>query len=104
MMSVVTLRRRQALAGVSSALGLQAVPAWACHVKGHYCAAQVVTTVTGPAGFGGAGPARPVAGDHASLAVDLHAPTPPGAYVVHWRVLAADTHVTQGDFTFKVEP
>jgi methionine-rich copper-binding protein CopC len=61
-------------------------------------------TVSGPAGFGGAGAVRPVAGDHASLAIDLRAPTPAGAYVVHWRVLAADTHVTQGDFQFQVRP
>jgi methionine-rich copper-binding protein CopC len=61
-------------------------------------------TVSGPPGFGGAGPARALPGDHAGLAVDLRAPTPAGAYTVHWRVLAADTHVTQGDFSFKVQP
>jgi methionine-rich copper-binding protein CopC len=27
---------------------------------------------------------------------------PPGRYKVVWRVLSVDTHVTQGDFTFRV--
>jgi copper resistance protein C len=31
-------------------------------------------------------------------------PLPAGTYRVHWRVLSVDTHVTQGDFTFKVVP
>jgi copper resistance protein C len=61
-------------------------------------------TVTGPAGFGGAGPARAVPGDPKSLAVDLRSPTPPGAYLVRWRVLSVDTHVTEGDFSFQVRP
>lgn len=29
-------------------------------------------------------------------------PLPPGKYRVKWRALSADTHVTQGDFTFEV--
>jgi len=29
-------------------------------------------------------------------------PLPPGAYVVHWRVVSVDTHPTQGNFTFVV--
>jgi methionine-rich copper-binding protein CopC len=28
----------------------------------------------------------------------------PGVYRVVWRVLSADTHVTEGDFTFEVAP
>jgi methionine-rich copper-binding protein CopC len=28
----------------------------------------------------------------------------PGAYSVHWRVLSVDSHTTEGDFTFRVEP
>jgi methionine-rich copper-binding protein CopC len=28
----------------------------------------------------------------------------PGTYKVVWRVLSVDTHVTEGDFTFKVAP
>ena len=59
-------------------------------------------SVTGPPGFHGAGPAKPVAGDPRSLALDLGAPVPPGTYVVRWRVLSADTHVTEGDFSFRV--
>ncbi len=31
-------------------------------------------------------------------------PLPPGRYKVVWRVLSIDTHVTDGDFTFKVAP
>jgi methionine-rich copper-binding protein CopC len=31
-------------------------------------------------------------------------PLPPGTYRVRWRVLSVDTHVSQGDFTFKVVP
>jgi methionine-rich copper-binding protein CopC len=61
-------------------------------------------SVTGPAGFGGAGPALSVPGDPKSLAVDLRSPTPPGVYVVRWRVLSVDTHVTEGDFSFQVRP
>lgn len=29
---------------------------------------------------------------------------PPGAYRVYWRVISVDTHMTQGDFTFRVGP
>jgi hypothetical protein len=61
-------------------------------------------TVTGPVGFGGAGPPHAVAGDPLSLAVDLRDPAPAGAYVVRWRVLSVDTHVTEGDFSFQVKP
>lgn len=28
----------------------------------------------------------------------------PGTYTVHWRAVSADTHVTQGDFVFRVGP
>lgn len=31
-------------------------------------------------------------------------PLPPGTYKVIWRVLSVDTHVTEGDFTFRVAP
>lgn len=31
-------------------------------------------------------------------------PLGPGTYRVIWRVLSVDTHRTQGDFTFRVEP
>ena len=31
-------------------------------------------------------------------------PLPPGRYNVHWRVLSADTHATQGSFGFEVRP
>jgi methionine-rich copper-binding protein CopC len=68
-------------------------------VEGPFCR----VTVTGPPGFGGAGPPRAVAGDPDTLTVDLKAPAPPGTYVVRWRVLSADTHVTEGDFSFQVK-
>jgi methionine-rich copper-binding protein CopC len=61
-------------------------------------------TVTGPPGFGGASPPHAVAGDPLSLAVDLKGPAPAGTYVVRWRVLSVDTHVTEGDFSFQVKP
>ncbi len=61
-------------------------------------------TVTGPAGFGGAGAPHAVAGDPLSLAVDLKGQAPAGTYVVRWRVLSVDTHVTEGDFSFQVKP
>lgn len=31
-------------------------------------------------------------------------PLPPGTYTVIWRVLSVDSHVTNGDFTFRVAP
>ena len=61
-------------------------------------------TVSGPAGFGGAGAPHAVAGDPLSLAVDLKGAAPPGTYVVRWRALSVDTHVTEGDFSFQVKP
>lgn len=61
-------------------------------------------SVSGPPGFGGAGPARAAASDPLSLVVDLRAPAPPGVYTVRWRVLSVDTHVTEGDFKFTVRP
>ena len=67
-------------------------------------AAFCQVSVTGPAGFGGAGRARPAAGDVRSLVVELRTPTPPGVYTVRWRVLSVDTHTTEGDFSFKVAP
>jgi methionine-rich copper-binding protein CopC len=60
--------------------------------------------VTGPPGFGGVGPPHAVPGDAHSLAVDLKNPAPPGTYVVRWRALSVDTHVTEGDFSFEVKP
>lgn len=31
-------------------------------------------------------------------------PLAPGTYKVFWRVLSVDSHVTEGDFTFRVQP
>jgi copper resistance protein C len=41
--------------------------------------------------------------DKAHLVVSLP-PLPPGTYRVVWRALSADTHVTEGDFIFRLEP
>jgi len=43
------------------------------------------------------------ADDPTTLAVTL-APLPPGRYVVKWHVRSADTHVTDGDYTFTLSP
>ena len=47
------------------------------------------------------GPARVDAASPAMLRIPLK-PLAPGAYRVKWRVLSVDTHVTEGDFTFRV--
>jgi methionine-rich copper-binding protein CopC len=47
------------------------------------------------------GPARVDATSPALLKVQLK-PLGPGTYRVKWRVLSVDTHVTEGDFTFRV--
>ncbi len=47
------------------------------------------------------GPARIDASSRALLQVPLK-PLAPGNYRVKWRVLSVDTHVTEGDFTFRV--
>lgn len=49
------------------------------------------------------GDAHVDASDRSILRVSLP-PLPAGAYKVRWRVLSVDTHVTEGDFTFKVAP
>jgi copper resistance protein C len=41
--------------------------------------------------------------DQTTLSVAVPA-LPPGRYVVKWRVLSVDTHVTEGDFSFQVQP
>jgi methionine-rich copper-binding protein CopC len=63
-----------------------------------------VVKVGGPAGFGGAGAAQPLGADHQVLVVVLRGPVPAGRYVVHWRVVSVDSHMTEGDFSFEVRP
>jgi copper resistance protein C len=41
--------------------------------------------------------------DPTLLRISIAAPAP-GKYKVIWRVLSVDTHVTEGDFTFRVAP
>ena len=47
------------------------------------------------------GPAQVDAANPALLQLALK-PLGPGTYRVKWRVLSVDTHVTEGDFTFRV--
>ncbi len=47
------------------------------------------------------GPAKVDSASPALLQVPLK-PLGPGTYRVKWRVLSVDTHVTEGDFTFRV--
>lgn len=61
-------------------------------------------TVDGPAGFGGAGPAQPARSDRRVLVAPLRGPVPAGRYIVHWRVVSVDSHMTSGDFGFDVRP
>lgn len=50
-----------------------------------------------------AGDGRVDPANRALLQVSL-SPVRPGQYKVVWRVLSIDTHVTEGDFTFRVAP
>lgn len=43
------------------------------------------------------------AGNPARLRITLP-PLPAGTYTVSWRVVSVDTHVTEGDVTFKIAP
>ena len=49
------------------------------------------------------GVTQPDPGNPAALKIALK-PIGTGTYRVKWRVLSVDTHVTEGDFTFKVRP
>ena len=40
--------------------------------------------------------------DRTLMRVQLQQPVGPGVYKVEWRVMSADTHKVDGDFTFKV--
>jgi copper resistance protein C len=59
-------------------------------------------------GAGGAtaplGAARVEAGHQEVLIVPIVKALPPGAYTVHWHAVSVDSHHTQGDFQFAVEP
>lgn len=45
----------------------------------------------------------PAGGAAAELSLVLEEPLRPGHYVVLWRVLSVDTHITEGHFVFSVE-
>jgi methionine-rich copper-binding protein CopC len=49
------------------------------------------------------GVTQPDPGNPAALLIALK-PIRTGTYRVKWRVLSVDTHVTEGDFTFKFQP
>jgi copper resistance protein C len=40
--------------------------------------------------------------DHTLMRVQLQQPVTPGIYKVEWKVMSADTHKVDGNFTFKV--
>ena len=44
-----------------------------------------------------------VDGDNQKLLIVTVPPLPPGTYKVEWKVVASDTHHTQGSFTFTVK-
>jgi copper resistance protein C len=43
-------------------------------------------------------------GDKSVLVAPMVMPLAPGGYTVHWHAVSADTHHTQGDFSFTVKP
>jgi hypothetical protein len=49
-----------------------------------------------------AGDLHPAPDDPKRLVIGLQ-PLPPGTYTVQWRVVAADTHHTEGKFSFSVQ-
>jgi len=51
-----------------------------------------------------AGPAAVDPDDRSELVIPIAKALPPGRYRVRWRAVSADTHVTQGNFTFEVAP
>jgi hypothetical protein len=63
-----------------------------------------VVKVDGPPGFGGADTVQGLRANPRVLVVSLRRPVPAGRYVVHWRVVSMDSHMTQGDFSFEVRP
>jgi methionine-rich copper-binding protein CopC len=49
--------------------------------------------------------AAPIATEHgAVLVAAVRGVMTTGVYRVHWRVVSVDTHVTQGDFSFRIAP
>jgi hypothetical protein len=60
-------------------------------------------TVTGPSGAVELGATRTAAGGCVLIVRPAH-PLGPGLYRVTWRAVSSDTHVTQGDYRFRVGP
>ena len=42
--------------------------------------------------------------DKKTLVAKLKSPLPQGSYMVMWHVVSVDTHKTQGDFSFAIQP
>ena len=61
-------------------------------------------SIAGPPGFGGAAAPHTAQGDPRLLVAPLKGPLPRGRYLVHWRVVSADSHATQGTFQFDLTP
>lgn len=68
-------------------------------VEPAFCTVAVV----GPPGFAGAEPPRAARADRRTLVAPLRRPMPPGRYVVRWRAVSVDSHITQGDFQFELK-
>lgn len=64
-------------------------------------AAVTRVRLTGPAGPVALGAA---AADSGGLRVPVRGATPPGAYTVEWRTMAADGHAVSGRYAFRVGP
>lgn len=60
-------------------------------------------TLTGPGGAASLGTATLAPGRADTLVVPVEKPLAPGAYTVKWRALSADSHKTQGAFSFTVK-
>jgi len=61
-----------------------------------------LTTQTGAAATLGRPSVDP--NDDKTLVAPVAEPLKPGVYIVHWHVVAADTHKTQGSFQFTIRP
>lgn len=95
--SVVKLLRLDAEVDLSAATG---------RLRLAGLAAQAVNTWLGasePSPDAVAFTLSPSAGAAAELSLALEEPLPPGHYVVMWRVLSVDTHITEGHFLFSVD-
>ena len=59
-------------------------------------------TLSGAGGAAQLGAPKVEPGHQNVLIVPIAKPLSPGVYTVHWRAVSVDTHVTQGEFSFRV--